>query len=200
MRPRAHEVGHVRPRIGEQHVLDERKRGGGALDVGQNRLDHGFRSSSPLAQILDLGMGCLVAGPDYGGFSMWRQPGSGPPAVYDRHRVKSRTSVATPLTRTKRADIRLLPVVVVRRPWACCLRFDARGLDREGAKDSMSAILRQLRWIVLGVAALLAACVTSGGGEPAAVEEKPAASAGSDAITTTRSRVSTARCTPLTTR
>ena len=43
----------------------------------------------------------------------------------------------------------------------------------------MSAILRQLRWIVLGVAALLAACVTSGGGEPAAVEEKPAASAGS---------------------
>ena len=42
----------------------------------------------------------------------------------------------------------------------------------------MSATLRQFRWIVLGVAALLAACVTPGGGEPAPVPEKPAASAG----------------------
>ena len=41
----------------------------------------------------------------------------------------------------------------------------------------MSATLRQFRWIVLGVAALLAACVTPGGGEPAPVPEKPAASA-----------------------
>ncbi|MDO8597842.1 MAG: MlaA family lipoprotein, partial [Sulfuricaulis sp.] len=41
----------------------------------------------------------------------------------------------------------------------------------------MNAILRQLRWIVLGVAALLAACVTPGGNEPASVEGKPVVSA-----------------------
>src|SRR3989344_3740711 len=146
-------------------------------------------------------MGHLVAGPDYGGFSRRRQLGPWASAVCGRHRVKSRTSVVVPLTRTKRVDIRLFPVVVVHRPGARCLWSGARGFDyrrapvaagdsvsvcdrgsgrvnREGTKDSMNVVPRLLRWIVLGVAALLAACVTPGGGEPAPVPEKPAASVG----------------------
>ena len=36
----AHPVGDLRARMGEEHVLHEGERGGGALDVGQDRPDH----------------------------------------------------------------------------------------------------------------------------------------------------------------